>query len=90
MTFDRPEDFIDAVARRDPHQPEFLQAVREVMVSLWPFVQANPQYGEYALLERLVEPTSLGLVTAEPLDPTGGMAALLAALQRPPSDGSAG
>jgi glutamate dehydrogenase (NADP+) len=26
------------------------------MVSLWPFVQANPQYGEYALLERLVEP----------------------------------
>ncbi len=56
MTFDRPEDFIDAVARRDPHQPEFLQAVREVMVSLWPFVQANPQYGEYALLERLVEP----------------------------------
>lgn len=42
------------------------------------------------LLERLVEPTSLGLVTAEPLDPTGGMAALLAALQRPPSDGSAG
>ena len=56
MTFDRPEDFLDAVARRDPHQPEFHQAVREVTVSLWPFVKANPQYGEYALLERLVEP----------------------------------
>ncbi|HMN77225.1 MAG TPA: NADP-specific glutamate dehydrogenase [Burkholderiaceae bacterium] len=56
MTFDRPEDFLDAVARRDPDQPEFLQAVREVMVSLWPFVKANPQYGDYALLERLVEP----------------------------------
>ncbi|HRP29936.1 MAG TPA: Glu/Leu/Phe/Val dehydrogenase dimerization domain-containing protein, partial [Burkholderiaceae bacterium] len=56
MTFDRAEDFLDAVARRDPDQPEFLQAVREVMVSLWPFVKANPQYGDYALLERLVEP----------------------------------
>jgi glutamate dehydrogenase (NADP+) len=47
---------LDAVARRDPHQPEFLQAVREVMTSLWPFIQAHPQYGEHALLERLVEP----------------------------------
>jgi len=56
LTFDRAEDFLDAVARRDPDQPEFLQAVREVMVSLWPFVKANPQYGDYALLERLVEP----------------------------------
>ncbi|MEZ5738069.1 MAG: NADP-specific glutamate dehydrogenase [Burkholderiaceae bacterium] len=48
--------FIDAIAQRDPHQPEFLQAVREVMNSLWPFIKANPRYGEYALLERLVEP----------------------------------
>ena len=56
MTYDRPEDFIDAVARRDPDQPEFLQAVREVVHSLWPFIQVNPQYGEYALLERLIEP----------------------------------
>ncbi len=56
MTFDRPEDFLAALVRRDPHQPEFLQAVREVMVSLWPFIQANRQYAEYALIERLVEP----------------------------------
>lgn len=48
--------FLEAVARRDPHQPEFLQAVAEVMGSLWPFIEAHPQYGEHALLERLVEP----------------------------------
>ncbi len=48
--------FMDAVARRDAHQPEFLQAVQEVMLSLWPFIEAHPQYGEYALLERLIEP----------------------------------
>ena len=56
MTFDSPQDFLDAVKRRDPHQPEFLQAVREVMISLWPFLREHPQYGEQALLERLVEP----------------------------------
>jgi glutamate dehydrogenase (NADP+) len=44
------------VARRDPDQPEFLQAVKEVMTTLWPFVQRHPQYASQALLERLVEP----------------------------------
>ncbi|MFT3820632.1 MAG: NADP-specific glutamate dehydrogenase [Rubrivivax sp.] len=52
----RLEDFLAAVARRDPHQPEFLQAVQEVMASLWPFIEAHPRYAEQALLERLVEP----------------------------------
>ncbi len=52
----RLEDFLAAVARRDPHQPEFLQAVREVMASLWPFIETHPRYAEQALLERLVEP----------------------------------
>ena len=50
------EDFLCNVQRRDPDQPEFLQAVREVLTSLWPFLEKNPQYREYALLERLCEP----------------------------------
>nr|WP_297356189.1 NADP-specific glutamate dehydrogenase [uncultured Caldimonas sp.] len=50
------DDFLRAVEARDPHQPEFLQAVKEVMTSLWPFVQQYPRYAEQALLERLVEP----------------------------------
>ena len=33
-----------------------LQAVKEVMHSLWPFIQQNPRYASQALLERLVEP----------------------------------
>ena len=52
----RLEDFLRNVQRRDPDQPEFLQAVREVLTSLWPFLEKNPQYREYALLERLCEP----------------------------------
>ena len=49
-------EFLNQVAVRDPNQPEFLQAVKEVMGSLWPFIAKNPQYGEQGLLERLVEP----------------------------------
>lgn len=48
--------FIDRIRQRDPDQPEFLQAIEEVMVSLWPFIEKNPCYQSNALLERLVEP----------------------------------
>ena len=50
------DTFLSQVATRDPNQPEFMQAVKEVMGSLWPFVKKNPQYAEQALLQRLVEP----------------------------------
>ncbi|CAJ1030390.1 Glu/Leu/Phe/Val dehydrogenase, dimerization domain/Glutamate/Leucine/Phenylalanine [Leishmania utingensis] len=54
------DDFIEkCVLSRDPHQPEFTQAVREVMTSLWPFLQKNPKYAKDGLLERLVEPERL-------------------------------
>lgn len=48
--------FLDSVQQRDPHQPEFLQAVNEVLSTLWPFLEQNPRYADYSLLERLVEP----------------------------------
>lgn len=50
------EQFLQGVAQRNPGQPEFLQAVTEVMESLWPFIEKNPQYASQSLLERLVEP----------------------------------
>ena len=49
------EKFLVGVAARDPHQTEFQQAVREVMTSLWPFIERYPRYAEHGLLERLVE-----------------------------------
>ncbi|EKT56112.1 NADP-specific glutamate dehydrogenase [Providencia burhodogranariea] len=48
--------FLETVQKRDPQQPEFLQAVREVFTSLWPFLENNPKYRDQALLERFVEP----------------------------------
>ncbi len=50
------EGFLTRVQQRDPHQTEFAQAVREVMTTLWPFLEENPRYRQLALLERLVEP----------------------------------
>lgn len=50
------EQFLTSVQQRDPHQTEFSQAVREVMTTLWPFLEQHPQYRRSALLERLVEP----------------------------------
>lgn len=51
--------FLKAAVARDPHQPEYLQAVREVTESLAPFLRKHPEYDGQGLLERLVEPERL-------------------------------
>lgn len=56
MKYPSVQAFLDHVAQRNPGQPEFLQAVTEVMESLWPFISVNPKYAEQGLLDRLVEP----------------------------------
>lgn len=48
--------FLAHVAQRNPGQPEYLQAVTEVMESLWPYIEKHPKYTSHSLLERLVEP----------------------------------
>ena len=50
------DSFINKISHGNAHQPEYLQAVIEVMESLWPFIAKNPRYAENGLLERLVEP----------------------------------
>ena len=52
-------DFVCQVAARNPHEPEFLQAVQEVATSILPFIEANPKYKKYKkykILERIAEP----------------------------------
>ena len=56
MKYRKLEDFMDHVVARDPHQPEFHQAVHEVMESVWPFVSAHSRYADAGLLERMIEP----------------------------------
>ena len=50
------DDFMSGLNRRNPHQPEFQQAVYEVAAVLIPFINDHPQYREDQILERLTEP----------------------------------
>ncbi|WP_047289331.1 NADP-specific glutamate dehydrogenase [Pseudomonas protegens] len=50
------EDFLARLKKRDSDQPEFHQAVEEVLRSLWPFLEANPHYLSSGILERICEP----------------------------------
>src|SRR5262245_52958958 len=49
-------DVLDVVSRRNAGEPEFLQAVREVLESLKPVVERHQKYRDGRILERIVEP----------------------------------
>ncbi len=44
------------VEKRNPGEKEFLQAVKEVFVSLEPVVEQNPDIEKWGIMERIVEP----------------------------------
>ena len=50
------EAFMNTVRERNPHEPEFLQAVHEVAESVIPFIEENSKYKIAKILERVVEP----------------------------------
>ncbi|MBQ8132864.1 MAG: NADP-specific glutamate dehydrogenase [Clostridia bacterium] len=49
-------DVLEKVIEKNPAQPEFVQAVKEVLESLEPVIEANPQYQKESILERITEP----------------------------------
>lgn len=50
------ETLMKKVETRNPNEPEFHQSVREVLESIFPYVEANPKYKKHNILERIVEP----------------------------------
>jgi len=50
------DTFVEGVEKRNPGQPEFIQALREVAESVLDYIAANPKYHEYQILERMAEP----------------------------------
>ena len=50
------ESVLKDVKAKNANEPEFLQAVDEVLTTLDPVIKANPQYEANAILERMVEP----------------------------------
>ena len=49
------KSFVEAVAKRNPNEPEFMQAVHEVAETVIPFIEDNKKYQNKMLLERMVE-----------------------------------
>ncbi len=49
-------EFMQHIVARNPGEPEFHQAVQEVVESVMPVVEATPEYRKAKILERLVEP----------------------------------
>ncbi|MEZ5977893.1 MAG: NADP-specific glutamate dehydrogenase [Planctomycetota bacterium] len=54
--YESVEAFMEGVRERTPHEPEFHQAVQEVVASVLPFVRERRRYAEARILERLTEP----------------------------------
>ncbi|MCK5685533.1 NADP-specific glutamate dehydrogenase [bacterium] len=50
------EEFVQQVKMTNSGEPEFIQAVEEVVTSIWPVIMQNPQFNQSKILERLVEP----------------------------------
>ncbi len=64
-------NFIDLVAKNNPNEPEFLQAVTEVAETVIPFIEKNKKYENKMLLERMVEPERVILFRVTWIDDAG-------------------
>ncbi len=68
---DSIKNFINVVEKRNPNEPEFLQAVTEVAETVIPFIEENPQYDQGKLLERMTEPERVLLFRVPWVDDSG-------------------
>jgi len=65
------QDFMAKVSAKNPGEKEFLQAVEEVVISLAPFIDKNPRYSQYRILERMVEPERVVMFRVPWIDDKG-------------------
>ena len=63
------DQFMAKVIAKNPSETEFHQAVREVVESLFPFIEENPKYN--GILERIVEPERVFMFRVPWLDDKG-------------------
>ena len=50
------DQFMNGLRKRNPGEPEYHQAVQEVVVDIIPYIATRPVYKEMRILERLAEP----------------------------------
>ncbi len=54
-----PIQLLEAVKLRNPHEPEFIQAAEEVIISVAPVLEKNPTFVKHRVLDRMLEPERL-------------------------------
>ena len=64
-------EFMAGVQAKNPAQPEFIQAVEEVVTSLMPVIDRHPHYKEAKILERIVEPERVIMFRVPWVDDSG-------------------
>ena len=65
------EKVLADVKAKNANEPEFIQAVEEVLSTLAPVIEANPQYEKAAILERMVEPERVVMFRVPWVDDNG-------------------
>ena len=65
------ENVIEQVKAKNAEQPEFIQAVTEVLQSLEPVIEAHQEYEQASLLERIVEPERVVMFRVPWVDDSG-------------------
>ncbi len=65
------DSVLEQLIAKNPAQDEFIQAATEVLNSLRPVIEANPQFEKAALLERIVEPERVVMFRVPWVDDNG-------------------
>jgi glutamate dehydrogenase (NADP+) len=66
-------EFMENVKAKNPAEPEFHQAVEEVVESLWPVLDKRPEYRQAKILERICEPERVLMFRVPWLDDQGNV-----------------
>jgi glutamate dehydrogenase (NADP+) len=68
-----PAEILAIVKGRNPHEPEFVQAAEEVILSIAPVLQKHPEFSRLKLLERMLEPERMISFRVTWLDDSGNV-----------------
>ena len=73
MNYKSKQDFLDNVHSKFPNEKEFLQAVEEVIGSIWDTIQQNQDYLDGNILDRIVTPERVIIFRVPWVDDNGSV-----------------
>ena len=73
MKYKSKQDFLDSVHAKFPNEKEFLQAVEEVIGSIWDTVQQSQDYLDGNILDRIITPERVIIFRVPWLDDNGSV-----------------